>query len=64
MNCRSLFHADSSKGRWDGSEINFDIKREIYPKVAGYLATKGHVLNIDLSRGLGNQYDPLQGAYQ
>src|ERR671917_2522933 len=37
---------------WEGSEIIFDIKREIYPKVAGYLATKGRVLNIDLSRGL------------
>jgi type IV secretory pathway TraG/TraD family ATPase VirD4 len=46
---------------WQGSGIIFDIKREIYPKVAGYLATKGRVLNIDLSRGLGNQYDPLQG---
>jgi type IV secretory pathway TraG/TraD family ATPase VirD4 len=46
---------------WDGSGVIFDIKREIYPKVAGYLATKGRVLNIDLSRGLGNQYDPLQG---
>jgi hypothetical protein len=46
---------------FDGSEIIFDIKREIYPKVAGYLATKGRVINIDLSRGLGNQYDPLQG---
>jgi len=46
---------------WEGSEIIFDIKREIYPQVAGYLATKGRVLNIDLSRGLGNQYDPLQG---
>jgi type IV secretory pathway TraG/TraD family ATPase VirD4 len=46
---------------WDGSAIIFDIKREIYPKVAGYLATRGRVINIDLSRGLGNQYDPLQG---
>jgi type IV secretory pathway TraG/TraD family ATPase VirD4 len=46
---------------WKGSEIIFDIKREIYPKVAGYLATKGRVINIDLSKGLGNQYDPLQG---
>jgi len=46
---------------WEGSEIIFDIKREIYPQVAGYLATRGLVLNIDLSRGLGNQYDPLQG---
>jgi len=46
---------------FEGSEIIFDIKREIYPLVAGYLATKGRVLNIDLSRGLGNQYDPLQG---
>ena len=46
---------------WEGSEIIFDIKREIYPQVAGYLATRGRVLNIDLSRGLGNQYDPLQG---
>jgi type IV secretory pathway TraG/TraD family ATPase VirD4 len=46
---------------WDGSEIIFDIKREIYPKVAGYLATKGRVINIDLSKGLGDQYDPLQG---
>ena len=46
---------------WDGSAIIFDIKREIYPKVAGYLATRGRLINIDLSRGLGNQYDPLQG---
>ena len=46
---------------WEGSEIIFDIKREIYPQVAGFLATRGRVLNIDLSRGLGNQYDPLQG---
>jgi type IV secretory pathway TraG/TraD family ATPase VirD4 len=46
---------------WEGSEIIFDIKREIYPKVAGYLATKGRLINIDLSKGLGNQYDPLQG---
>jgi type IV secretory pathway TraG/TraD family ATPase VirD4 len=45
---------------WEGSEIIFDIKREIYPQVAGYLATRGQVINIDLSRGLG-QYDPLQG---
>jgi type IV secretory pathway TraG/TraD family ATPase VirD4 len=46
---------------WDGSAIIFDIKREIYPQVAGYLATQGRVLNIDLSRAIGNQYDPLQG---
>ena len=46
---------------WEGSEIIFDIKREIYPKVAGYLATKGRLITIDLSNGLGNQYDPLQG---
>ena len=46
---------------WDGSAIIFDIKREIYPKVAGYLATRGRLITIDLSRGLGNQYDPLQG---
>jgi type IV secretory pathway TraG/TraD family ATPase VirD4 len=46
---------------WQGSAIIFDIKREIYPKVAGFLETRGRVLNIDLSRGLGNQYDPLQG---
>ena len=46
---------------WEGSAIIFDIKREIYPKVAGFLATRGRVLNIDLSRGLGNRYDPLQG---
>src|ERR671916_1624399 len=45
---------------WEGSEIIFDIKREIYPLVAGYLATKGRLVNIDLSKGLG-QYDPLQG---
>jgi type IV secretory pathway TraG/TraD family ATPase VirD4 len=44
-----------------GSQIIFDIKRELYPQVAGYLKTRGRVLNIDLSRGLGNQYDPLQG---
>jgi hypothetical protein len=46
---------------WDGSEIIFDIKREISPQVAGYLATKGRLINIDLSKGLGDQYDPLQG---
>jgi type IV secretory pathway TraG/TraD family ATPase VirD4 len=46
---------------WEGSEIIFDIKREIQPKVAGYLATKGRVINIDLSKGLGDHYDPLQG---
>src|SRR5688572_27406264 len=46
---------------FDGSWIIFDIKREIYPKVAGYLATKGRLINIDLSQGLGDQYDPLQG---
>ena len=46
---------------WEGSEIIFDIKGEIYPEVAGYLATRGRLLTIDLSRGLGNQYDPLQG---
>ena len=46
---------------WDGSAIIFDIKREIYPKVAGYLETRGRLLTIDLSRGLGDQYDPLQG---
>src|ERR671911_856277 len=46
---------------WDGSEVIFDIKGEIYPKVAGYLATRGRLINIDLSRGLGDQYDPLQG---
>jgi type IV secretory pathway TraG/TraD family ATPase VirD4 len=46
---------------FEGSELIFDIKREIYPKVAGYLATRGRVLNVDLSRGAGNHYDPLQG---
>jgi type IV secretory pathway TraG/TraD family ATPase VirD4 len=46
---------------WDGSGIFFDIKREIRPKVAGYLATKGRIINIDLSKGLGDHYDPLQG---
>jgi hypothetical protein len=46
---------------WDGSEVIFDIKGEIYPKVAGYLATRGRLITIDLSQGLGNQYDPLQG---
>ena len=46
---------------WDGSEIIFDIKGEIYPKVAGYLATRGRLITIDLSQGLGDQYDPLQG---
>jgi hypothetical protein len=46
---------------WEGSEIIFDIKREIYPKVAGYLETRGRVITIDLSKGLGDQYDPLQG---
>ena len=46
---------------WEGSEIIFDIKREIYPKVAGYLETRGCLINIDLSQGLGDQYDPLQG---
>src|SRR5918999_1257947 len=46
---------------WEGSEIIFDIKGEIYPKVAGYLATRGRLITIDLSLGLGDQYDPLQG---
>src|ERR687893_674006 len=46
---------------WEGSEIIFDIKGEIYPKVAGYLATRGRLITIDLSEGLGDQYDPLQG---
>jgi hypothetical protein len=46
---------------WEGSEIIFDIKWEIYPKVAGYLATLGRLITIDLSRGLADQYDPLQG---
>src|SRR5918992_2289858 len=46
---------------WDGSGFIFDIKGEIYPKVAGYLASKGRVITIDLSQGLGDQYDPLQG---
>src|ERR687894_3242685 len=46
---------------WNGSEFIFDIKGEIEPKVAGYLASKGRVITIDLSQGLGGQYDPLQG---
>src|SRR5919106_378037 len=46
---------------WEGSGIIFDIKGEIYPKVAGYLATRGRLITIDLSQGLGDQYDPLQG---
>src|ERR687894_2556494 len=46
---------------WEGSGIIFDIKGEIYPKVAGYLATRGRLISIDLSLGLGDQYDPLQG---
>src|SRR5918992_2781424 len=46
---------------WDGSEVIFDIKGEIYPKVAGYLASRGRLITIDLSQGLGDQYDPLQG---
>src|ERR687894_1251484 len=48
-------------GDWDGSGIIFDIKGEIYPKVAGYLASRGRLITIDLSQGLGDQYDPLQG---
>ena len=46
---------------WVGSQVIFDIKGEIYPKVAGYLATRGRLITIDLSLGLGDQYDPLQG---
>src|SRR5918997_6971944 len=46
---------------WNGSEIIFDIKQEIYPKVAGYLESRGRVITIDPSQGLGDQYDPLQG---
>jgi type IV secretory pathway TraG/TraD family ATPase VirD4 len=46
---------------WDGSGIFFDIKREIKPLVEGFLATKGRVINIDLSKGLGDHYDSLQG---
>jgi hypothetical protein len=48
---------------WEGSAIIFDIKREIYPKVAGYLETRGRLITIDLSRGLGDQYDPLQQGF-
>ena len=48
-------------GDWNGSEVIFDIKGEIYPKVAGYLATLGRLITIDLSRGLGDQYDPCRG---
>src|ERR671917_1578272 len=46
---------------WNGSEFIFDIKQEIYPKVAGYLANRGRLITLDLSQGLGDQYDPLQG---
>src|SRR5918999_224542 len=46
---------------WNGSEIIFDIKYEIEPLVAGYLESRGRVITIDLSQGLGGQYDPLQG---
>src|ERR671916_1341403 len=46
---------------WDGSEIIFDIKGEIYPQVAGYLESRGRLITIDLSQGLADQYDPLQG---
>src|SRR5918992_73461 len=46
---------------WDGSAFIFDIKGEIYPTVAGYLATRGRLITIDLAQGLGDQYDPLQG---
>src|SRR5918995_5412553 len=46
---------------WEGSGVIFDIKGEIYPKVAGYLATRGRLITIDLSQGLGDHYDPLQG---
>src|SRR5688500_16858953 len=46
---------------WDGSEAIFDIKGEIYPQVAGYLASNGRLITIDLSQGLADQYDPLQG---
>src|ERR687894_792013 len=46
---------------WEGSGIIFDIKEEIYPKVAGYLATRGRLITIDLACGMGDQYDPLQG---
>src|ERR671913_165763 len=42
-------------------QVIFDIKGEIYPKVAGFLATRGRLITIDLSLGLGDQYDPLQG---
>ena len=46
---------------WDGSQVIFDIKGEIYPKVAGYLESRGRLITIDLSLGLADQYDPLQG---
>src|ERR671916_1657787 len=46
---------------WEGSEIIFDIKGEIYPTVAGYLAARGRLITIDLAQDLGDQYDPLQG---
>src|SRR5687767_15507634 len=46
---------------FEGSEVIFDIKQEISPQVAGYLASKGRLITIDLSQGLADQYDPLQG---
>jgi type IV secretory pathway TraG/TraD family ATPase VirD4 len=46
---------------FEGSQIIFDIKLEVQPKVAGYLAARGRLITIDLSQGLADQYDPLQG---
>jgi type IV secretion system protein VirD4 len=45
---------------WPGSLIIVDIKGELYTQTAGYRATLGPVYVLD-PRGLGNQYDPLDG---
>ena len=48
---------------WDGSEVIFDIKGEIYPKVAGYLATRGRLITIDSPKAWVISTTPA-GAYQ
>jgi type IV secretion system protein VirD4 len=46
---------------WPDSLVAVDLKGELYQESGGYRATLGPVYVIDL-RGLGNQYDPMQGC--
>lgn len=52
--------AESQLLTWKYSAIVNDIKGELFTKTAGYRETLGRVLVID-PRGVGNQYDPLEG---